>query len=277
MRAPARLITLSLALLGAGAGAALATSESVSASSGNVSARLTYVHSPKSVVAPFSDLYLTIARAGKSIYGAPVSNTACGNECWPNVPDALRVLDVEADGEPDVLLNLYTSGAHCCNATDVFRYDAARNSYLGVLHVWGDPGYSLRRLDGSKPYEFVTADDRFAYEFAAYAYSGLPIEILRLRGDAFLDVTPSYPKLVAGDAAEQWRSYRENEGAGFGLGFLAAWAADEYSLGRRSAVAGTLARLERSGGLYNEPGAPWTGGAKFVTRLEQFLDKYGYS
>ena len=185
-------------------------------------------------------------RNGKPLYRAAVANKACGTICWPNLPDALRVADVEADGQPDVLLNLYTGGAHCCNVTDLFRYDRARDDYSSLLHVWGDPGYSLERLDASKEYEFVTDDERFAYEFAAFAFSGLPLQILRLEDGRFVAVTRAYPKLVAPAAAQQWRYYLDNRSDGTGLGFLAAWAADEYVLGRHDQVAQKLTQLERA-------------------------------
>jgi hypothetical protein len=244
----------------------------VSASSGGVAATLSYRHDARNVVTPYSDVRLAIARGGKQAYDAPVANKLCGDMCWPL---GVRVLDVEADGEPDVLLDVYSGGAHCCNATEVFRYDLARGSYAMVLQVWGDPGYRLVRLDGSKPYEFVTYDDRFAYEFAAYAFSGLPIEILRLHDGAFSDVTASYPKLVAPDAAQEWRYFLANKGGRTGLGFLAAWAADEYTLGRQAVVTSTLAELEQAGELRGDVG--WPTGAKFVAALERFLGRTGYA
>ena len=277
-----RLATLVAAALSAGAccAAALAAgSGRVSASSGSVVATITYSHHPKSVVAPYSDLRLTIVRAGKTLVTGPVTSGLCDTGCWPIVPGALRVLDVEADGEPDVLLNLYSGGAHCCNVTEVFRYDAHSPSYHKVTHIWGDPAYTLERLNGSRPYEWLTQDDRFAYAFAAYAFSGLPLEVLRLRDGVFSDVTASYPLLVTKDAAEQWKDYKSNEsgGVGGGLGYLAAWAADEYTLGRSDFVTTTLAQLLSSGGLRSTSGFPWVGGTKFVTQLERFLRKTGYA
>ncbi len=143
-----------------------------------------------------------------------------------------------------------------------------------LLEDWGDPGYSLARLDGSKPYEWLTADDRFAYAFAAFAFSGLPLEILRLDGATFTDVTGRYPALVAKDAARQWGAFQGNESARTGLGFLAAWAADEYTLGRHSAVTATLEKLLRAGELRSLTG--WAAGAKFIAALNHYLRQWGY-
>jgi hypothetical protein len=202
-----------------------------------------------------------------------VRDTFCGTYCYPQ---QVRVADVEGDGEPDVLLDLYSGGAHCCNISEVFHYDAASDTYVKVEQVWGDPGYKLEHLDAARPDEFVSYDDRFAYEFAAYAFSGLPMEILRVQGGAFSDVTASYPTPVSADAANEWRYWLSNRKDGTGLGFLAAWAADEYTLGRGSFAASTLAQLERAGELHSGSGYPWAGGTKFLTQLNRFLRKTGY-
>jgi hypothetical protein len=266
-----------VASLASGAAAFAAPSrETVRAAGGDIAATLTYLHAPNSDVAPFKDLRLTIAREGKTLYNAAVDNPACGALCWPNLPGPLAVRDVEGDGRPDVLLNLYTGGAHCCNVTDLFRYDAAAHDFASVLHIWGDPGYSLERLGTGSAYEFVTADDRFAYEFTAFAFSGLPLQVLRVLDGRFVNVTRSYAKLVAADAVGQWKNYLENRSDGTGLGFLGAWAADEYDLGRSATVAETLGDLERADELRSSDPGIWVGGAKFVAALDRFLRKTGY-
>lgn len=266
-----------LALFSGGAAALATAVNTVRARSGNVSATLSYRHDASNDGEPFSDLQLTIVRNGRPLYRAAVANAACGSLCWPNLPDALSVADVQAGGQPDVLLNLYTGGAHCCNVTDLFRYDPAHDNYSSLLHIWGDPGYSLRHLDASRADEFVTDDDRFAYEFAAFAFSGLPLEILRLEGGRFVDVTRAYPELVAHDASEQWRYYLDNRSDATGLGFLAAWSADEYVLGRGADVVKQLAELERVHELRSTDAGVWPAGAGFITRLDGFLRKTGYT
>jgi hypothetical protein len=253
------------------ASAALGASEHARA--GAVAATLTFTHHQKSVVSPYTDLRLTITRGGHRLYGAAVRNAACGDLCWP---DRLRVVDAQADGEPDVLLDLYSGGAHCCYVTEVFRYDRAGNGYTMLLQDWGDPGYSLRHIDASKPYEFVSGDDRFAYEFTAYAFSGLPLLVMRLEGGRFVDVTRSYPALIASDAASWWKDYLENRSGRTGLGFLAAWAADEYNLGKEASATSTLGGLERGHELRSNLNL-WPSGRKFVVSLEAFLLKTGYA
>jgi hypothetical protein len=269
-------ILISSGLVVAAIAIARSTTETEHASNGEVSATFSYRYDASNVVSQYTDLRLRISRAGKALQNQSVSAAICGGLCWPASSDALSVTDVEGDGEPDVLLNLYSGGAHCCYLVQVFRYDPTKRTYEKIEHVWGDPGYALKRLDESGPLEFVSADDRFAYEFAAYAFSGLPLEIFELRDGRFIDVTRNYPKLIGRDAAGWWRSYLAGAKGSFALGYLAAWAADEYNLDRSAVVVRTLKRLETAHELRSSSGFG-LGGAAFVAHLERFLAQAGYA
>src|SRR5665213_3232017 len=109
-------------------------------------------------------VHLSIRRSGKLLFDAPVNGLLCRTQCWPQlIPGnpALRVLDIERDGVPDVILNLYSGGAHCCSITQIYRYDVATRSFRVVQHDFGDPGCRLETLAGAPV--FLSADDRFAY------------------------------------------------------------------------------------------------------------------
>jgi hypothetical protein len=41
---------------------------------------------------------------------------------------------VDADGEPEVVTDLYTGGAHCCDISRILRWDGAR--YVAIDHDW---------------------------------------------------------------------------------------------------------------------------------------------
>jgi hypothetical protein len=267
---------ISVGLVVAAIAMARSKTETEHASNGDVSATFSYRYDASSVVAEYADLRLRISRAGKALHDGSVSAAICGGSCWPASSDALSVLDVEGSGEPDVLLNLYSGGAHCCYLVQVFRYDPTERTYEKIEHVWGDPGYALKRLDKGGPLEFVSADDRFAYEFAAYAFSGLPLEIFQLRDGRFIDVTREYPKLIGRDAAGWWKSYLAGAKGSFALGYLAAWAADEYNLERRADVAQTLKRLKAAHELRSSSGFG-PGGSAFIAHLERFLAQAGYA
>ena len=147
-----------------------------------------------------------------------------------------------------------------------------------VQQEWGDPGYRLGDLDHDGRAELVTADDRFAYAFTAYAASLLPIRILRLEGTSFVDVTSAYPGVVESDAASLWALYLKTRASQYPdvRGILAAWAADEARLGRWSEASAALERVLVRGDL--DKGAAidgWPIGRKYLTALDRFLTKLG--
>ena len=61
-----------------------------------------------------------------------------------------------------------------------------------------------------------------------------------------------------------WKAYRQHPA--FGEGVIAAWAADQDMLGRRSTVSKRLAQLVSEHGLT----------ARFVAELQRFLKRLGY-
>ena len=274
--APARpvrrvcVLALAGAAILAGAPAALARTET--ASSGAVSAQLSYDNNAQH---GFSNLRLSITRANSTAYSQPVSSGACAGLCSPAgfaSKPSVRALDLDADGEPEVLLDLYSGGAHCCFISQVFSWDAATATYRKVERNWGDPGYRLADLDHNGRVELTSADDRFAFAFAAFAFSGLPIQIWRYDHGAFVDVTGRYRALIAADARRWLRQFDHWAPQGEGRGFLAAWAADEERLGHGPLVARRLARALRAGQLRGGPPSA----SAYVSALKRFLRRHGY-
>ena len=91
------------------------------------------------------------------------------------------VTDVDGDGEPEVVLDLYWGGAHCCWYSQIYRYVPATKHYTALVHVWGNFGYVFADLDHDGTQELVTRDDRFSYAFGSFADSRWPVRILRYR------------------------------------------------------------------------------------------------
>src|SRR4051794_9731167 len=147
---------------------------------------------------------LTIARNGATVYDDVPNVEACGGApCGPSgfVSDPpLRVADLDADGEPEVVYSAYTGGAHCCSIAAVFRLNPAADGYLMSERNFGDPGFDLKDLNGDGRPEWLTADDLFAYRFTAYAFSGLPVQILRFTAGTLIDRAKDFPAPVRKDA-----------------------------------------------------------------------------
>jgi hypothetical protein len=104
--------------------------------------------------------------------------------------------------------------------------------------MWGDGAAAprLADLDRDGRPEFVSKDDRFAYDFDGYAGSVMPIRIWSYRDARFHDVTRRYPREIRRDAGRIWRLYLKYRGKESTRGILPAWAADEYMLGNGAAA-----------------------------------------
>lgn len=276
MKRALRIAVVVTALSLAFAPAALATTQT--AESGNVTATFTFSGSYPN----FTGLHLTIAQGSTMFYDEPVTSTLCGSYCAPGSPSdttsSVHVLDLEHDGQPDVVLDLYSGGAHCCSIGQIFSFDPGTMTYAMTQHDFGDPGEEIVDLGHNGRHQFLTADDAFAYEFTDFAASGLPVQILTFSHRHFFNVTRHYPKLIARDAARWLKAFNSMATQHYpdSVGVVAAWAADEELLGHVKLVDGFLAMQLKAGHL-NSPLSPEEpGGARFVAKLRKFLRTHGY-
>ena len=228
----------------------------------------------------YANITLQISRAGSTLYDQAVPRYGPSQPLvWPfDYPKkAISLRHLDGPGPPEVVLNLYWGGAHCCEWTRVYRYDPASNSYTVSQHLWGDPGYKLEQI--GKQLLFVSADDRFAYAFTDFADSVMPIQIWSYTAGTWQNVTRAHKPLIKREAAELWQAYlaaahqrREPRG------ILAAWAADEFELGQRAHATAKLDTLAGSGALnsalsgVDTPANPYA----YVQALLRFLHKNGY-
>jgi hypothetical protein len=244
------------------------------ASSGNVTASFSF----QGKFPNFSHQTLKIVRSGQLLYDQKVTDPAtCESECAPASTSAehpsVQVLDIEGNGEPDVVLGLYSGGANCCFIDQVFSFDAATMTYSKSSRNFGDFGAKIEDLSHNGKDEFVGANPAFKYEFTDGAASGEPIQIFGFSAGKFVDVTRSYPALIAKDAAKWLKFFKHN--LNDGVGVLAAWAADEDMLGHSAQVSAYVHKELRAGNLRSGLGKQLSG-ENFVKRLQKFLVKEGY-
>ena len=255
-----------------------ASAGSVTAKSGEVRATFTYEGAfPQS-----RNARLTITQSGKVVHRVAVVSKWCGNQCWPDFVSPghsiLHVVRLRHHGPLDVVLDLYSGGAHCCTVEQVFSPKGSSGAYQMTEYDFGDPGVKLLPLGKGGSDVFLSADDSFAYAFTDYAASAMPIEILSFYGNSFHNVTRSFPRLLETDA-KQWRVAFDGAASSRyqdTVGLAAAWAADEDMLGHVATVQKFL-QLEARAGHLNSLVSPFqSSGQRFVVQLQHFLTKHGY-
>jgi subtilisin-like proprotein convertase family protein len=221
----------------------------------------------------YSSLRLRIARRGQTMFDSPPRRIRRASPSTQ--PAGLRVRDLDGDREPEVLVDFYLGGPHCCWYTDVYRYVRRLHTYRPTVGFWGDLHPTLVDLDGDGRLEFKTGDDRFAYVFTSFAGSAFPIRILRFDHGRFRDVARRFPRLVRRDAAGLYRSYLEERRRPKEVrsvaGILAAWLADEYLLGRGPAGWPVLERAVQRGELRS-----FEGPRTYLGKVRFFLRRKGY-
>lgn len=259
MRIRALALSLLVPLL-ATACCAQALAAEVTASAGAVTARLA---SGGGRFAP-GPTVLTVTR-GAVTNRFPGLEGKFGYRADKNFPLVIR--DLDGDGEPEVLAQIYSGGAHCCFRSVIASWDPAAGGYVVSVHDWLDASWRLRDLNGDGRPELASFDARWSYWGGeGFAGSPAPIQIWSFRGGSLVDVTRDFPALVTRDRAAQLRYLKVARRAGArGRGPLAAYLADSYLLGR-----------QRAGWIrvYREFADP--GRLRFFRALRSELTRLGY-
>jgi len=244
------------------------------ARSGAVEATFTYAYDPARF--RFSRQRLVISREGAARFDARLRRPPQGGfEAQPagyfSQRRSVSISDLDGDGEPEVLLDLYWGGAHCCWYTQIYRYVAATRHYRVDVHVWGNFSYVLADLDHDGRQELVTRDNRFSYAFGSFADSRWPVRILSYRLGRLTVVTARHRSEVARDANALWSSAMRRPRGRSNQGIVAAWAADECLVGHCAAAFRRIDRFARAGRIHGERDR-----VAFESRLRRFLRRTGY-
>ena len=167
---------------------------------------------------------------------------------------------------PVALVGTTNAFNQCCFLLDTYAPGVDRRSALQDGLVMP----RLRVVGGSAA--IVSADGGFLAQFTDYADSAAPLRILTVRGSRQRDVTSAHPARLRADASGWWKRFHQRPQRG--LGFLAAWAADQDRLGHDSSVWSTLDNLDAAGKLAGMTG--WPRNQAYITALKKFLTSRGY-
>ena len=224
----------------------------------------------------YRKLTLTVFRSGKRVFTEPLCARA---RCEPSTfGGALAVRNLWGNAQAEVLVELYTGGAHCCFETEIVI--SAAGAWRTIHHDWGDLGYRGQWHD--KTYWFITGDDRFAYAFTDFADSSFPTAVWSIDGVGHLVTTTRQRlDLVAANATTLWKGYLEDKGTRTTdvRGVLGAWCADEYLLGAAATCDSALQDALKAGllrvGVHIAGFGPTD--AAYIKELDRDLVAWGYA
>jgi len=225
----------------------------------------------------FSRQRLTITRDGVTGFSARLRKPpGAGFNAQPagyfSHKRSVLVTDVDGDGEPEVVLDLYWGGAHCCWYSQIYRYVPATKHYTALVRVWGNFGYVFADLDHDGTQELVTRDDRFSYAFGSFADSRWPVRILAYRAGKLIVVTKSYASEIKRDSASLWHeAMARGRTKANNQGMMAAWAADQCMLRHCTVGLQSIASLSKTGRVHGDL-TP----AEYERRLRAFLKRTQY-
>jgi hypothetical protein len=151
-----------------------------------------------------------------------------------NIPVALvQIAEMDSSNNtPEIILQSYSGGAHCCTSVKIATQDRDSNKWkaieVGSFDGAPDTPNSILDIDGDGQYEFVTVDNCFLYTFESYAGSVAPPQIWSLQKTQAVDVTKNskYQYYLRKDLQELWKwsEQNSNKGNGFWAGYV-AWKA----------------------------------------------------
>lgn len=245
----------------------------VSARKGTVAATVTYTERDFL----YEKLRVRVTRAGKTALESPIERLGCP-DCANDRPSAVKIRDLDG-GEPEVLVDLFSGGAHCCFFTLILRWDDAAKRYRSTLGYSGNYGSRLIDLGGDGKPEFSAFDERFVYEFTAYVFSSAPIRIWSYRAGKLVDVTRRFPALIQKSAATNLGYYLKGRGNPNTdvRSYVAAYVADQYLLGDPAEGKRVLDLAVKRGDLgrgTTRLGLP--AGKAYVAALMRDLRRWGY-
>lgn len=129
---------------------------------------------------------IEILRNGESLFTAEDHRVrAAGLNLGPERPyDPIGVgEDLTGDGQPNLVVELYSGGAHCCDTYLIFEIG---DRFLLINRLGtGDYSMRFRDLDDTPGFEIETLDDTFAYWRAPFAGSPAPRVVLAYRDGAY--------------------------------------------------------------------------------------------
>jgi S1-C subfamily serine protease len=144
--------------------------------------------------------------------------------------------------QPQIVLDYFTGGAHCCTVTKIVTLDRSGIWRVVSGGTLDGGGYRIADLTGDGVSDLVSVDNAFLYAFDCYVCSAAPIKISRLVGQQIENVTnqPRYQSYLRQDLHRMEYSAKMNQDMLRSNGFLAGWVAAKSLLGEAADAWSTM-------------------------------------
>jgi hypothetical protein len=257
------------------------------ATAGDVTAELSYVKRQRGRgqfrFEEFRDFRVRVVRGGQELYDKPIGKP-CQQFCTPADSALTRkhvgLRDLNGDGEPEAIVDLFTGGSSCCVLVYAYGFDPSANVYRRARLDTGG-GFVVRDYGGDGVLELVGDDFRFRGLFTCGACGSRPIRIWHYGLRRFEVVTPSFPAQIRTHARRMKRIYERvrhrKDAPVFVKGALTPYAADLCMLNRCGAAFRLVRLATRRGELERRSDFDVSPhGAAFLPALKRFLRRAGY-
>jgi hypothetical protein len=129
--------------------------------------------------------------------------------------EALTGNDITGEGNPDLVVELFTGGAHCCFSTIV--YDLGPTPTKVLETPLSNCSGRFENLDADNIPEYHTCDDLFAYRYCSYAASPMADVVLQYQaGVGYVPASPRFPQIYADEIITHTTWAQNAQPAGWG-------------------------------------------------------------
>ena len=106
-------------------------------------------------------------------------------------------IDIDRDGRPEVVVEVFTGGAHCCFGYEFYRKTDGKLQRIGEVYLNNVEGPKFEDLNNDGRPEIVTLDDRLAY-FDELGFANSPVlpRIICYHKDEFTDCLTQFPAVI---------------------------------------------------------------------------------
>ena len=110
--------------------------------------------------------------------------TSDNKDYSPKQGESITVKDITGDGIPDLIISMWSGGAHCCYSTYIFSLGEQFNK-IDEIEGYHDV-FDFKDFNGDGIYELVGRDWVFAYWRVPFASSPAPLVILEYKNGKYV-------------------------------------------------------------------------------------------